>query len=78
MRWTGGALVGWAVLRAEVLPRWTGAALILAMALRIAPMALGLPEDTQMPGAFVQSLACLRMGVAVLRGHPAEARSARG
>jgi hypothetical protein len=63
-----GIAFGVAVVRARVLPRWTGDALILGMILMT--IATALPEVTQTAAAGVRDLAFAGMGVALVRyGH---------
>jgi hypothetical protein len=60
-----GIAFGVAVVRASVLPRWTGAALILGMILMTVGMAL--PDVAQTAAAGVRDLAFAGMGVALMR-----------
>jgi hypothetical protein len=60
-----GIAFGVAVLRARVLPRWTGAALILGMILMT--VATALPDVAQTAAAGVRDLAFAGMGLALVR-----------
>ena len=60
-----GVTFGVAVMRAHVLPRWTGITLILGMALMI--VTAGLPDATRTMAAGVRDLAFAGMGVSLLR-----------
>jgi hypothetical protein len=60
-----GVLFGVAVLRAGVLPRWTGAALIVGMVLMAATTAL--PDGVRTAAAGVRDLAFAAMGLALLQ-----------
>ncbi|CAN5741528.1 hypothetical protein BH10ACT1_BH10ACT1_01310 [soil metagenome] len=60
-----GVGFGVAVVRAQVLPRWTGWALVVGMALMAA--SVGAPEVAQTAAAGVRDLAFATMGVALLR-----------
>jgi hypothetical protein len=59
-----GLVFGYAVIRAGVLPRWTGALLILGMILMV--IASGLPAAAQTAAAAVRDTAFAGMGVALL------------
>jgi hypothetical protein len=60
-----GIAFGVAVVRARVLPRWTGGALILGMILMT--IATALPDIAQTAAAGVRDLAFTGMGVALVR-----------
>jgi hypothetical protein len=60
-----GIAFGVAVVRARVLPRWTGAALILGMILMT--VATALPDVAQTAAAGVRDLAFAGMGLALVR-----------
>jgi hypothetical protein len=60
-----GCLFGAAVIRAHVLPRWTGIALIAGMVLMA--VTASLPDVTQTMSAAVRDLAFAGMGLAVVR-----------
>lgn len=60
-----GVMFGVAVLRARVLPRWTGAALIAGMALLA--VTASLPDVVRTAAAGVRDLAFAGMGLALLR-----------
>jgi hypothetical protein len=60
-----GVLFGVGVLRARVLPRWTGVALIVGMVLMAATTAL--PDGVRTASAGVRDLAFAAMGLALLR-----------
>src|SRR6266545_3048136 len=62
----GGLAFGTAVIRARVLPAWTGLALIAGVVLVAA--ASGAPEIAQTASAGVRDLAFLGMGAALLSG----------
>lgn len=68
-----GISFGAAVIRAQVLPRWTGATLIVGMVLMA--VAAGLPDVTQTMSAAVRDLAFVGMGAAVLRRAQPQHRS---
>jgi hypothetical protein len=55
---------GWATIRAEVLPRWTGAALALGVVLVAATQ--GMPEGPQLVAVAVRDLGFAGMGAALL------------
>jgi hypothetical protein len=63
-----GIAFGVAVVRARVLPRWTGAALIGGMLLMT--VATALPDAAQTAAAGVRDLAFAGMGAALLRSRP--------
>jgi hypothetical protein len=69
-----GVGFGAAVVRAGVLPRWTGVTLIVGMVLMA--VTVGLPDVTQTMSAAVRDLAFVGMGAAVLRRAQPEHRSA--
>jgi hypothetical protein len=69
-----GVAFGAAVIRAQVLPRWTGITLIAGMVLMAATA--GLPDVTQTLSAAVRDLAFVGMGAAVLRRAQPQHRSA--
>jgi hypothetical protein len=69
-----GIAFGVAVVRARVLPRWTGAALILGMILMT--VAAALPDVAQTAAAGVRDLAFAGMGVALVR-HARPQRTSR-
>jgi hypothetical protein len=69
-----GVGFGAAVIRAQVLPRWTGITLIVGMVLMA--VTAGLPDVTQTMAAAVRDLAFVGMGAAVLRRAQPEHRSA--
>ena len=60
-----GIAFGVAIVRASVLPRWTGAALILGMILMTVGTAL--PDVAQTAAAGVRDLAFAGMGAALVR-----------
>jgi hypothetical protein len=60
-----GVMFGAAVIRAHVLPRWTGITLIVGMALMA--VTAGLPDVTRTLAAGVRDLAFAGMGVSLLR-----------
>lgn len=60
-----GVAFGLAIVRARVLPRWTGGALILGMILMT--VATALPDVAQTAAAGVRDLAFAGMGVALMR-----------
>jgi hypothetical protein len=59
-----GLFFGYAVVRAGVLPRWTGALLMLAMLLML--VATALPDVAQTAAAAVRDVAFAGMGAALL------------
>ena len=65
----GGIAFGTAVIRAGVLPRWTGICLIVGVVLVVA--ASGLPTIARAAAEGVQGAALIGMGMAVLRRTPA-------
>jgi hypothetical protein len=69
-----GVVFGAAVIRAHVLPRWTGITLIVGMVLMA--VSTSLPDVTQTMSAAVRDLAFAGMGAAVLRRAQPEHRSA--
>jgi hypothetical protein len=60
-----GIALGAAIVRARVLPRWTGVALIIGMILM--SVATVLPDVAETLAAGVRDLAFAGMGVALLR-----------
>jgi hypothetical protein len=60
-----GVVFGYAVIRARVVPRWTGALLIVAMLSMAA--GTGLPDAVQTGAAATRDVAFAAMGVALLR-----------
>lgn len=62
-----GVWLGFAVVRAGVVPRWTGAALILGVVAVASTQ--GLPESVQVAAAGVRALAFAGMGTAVFLRH---------
>jgi hypothetical protein len=64
-----GSAFGLAVIRADVLPRWTGAALIVGVVLVTASS--GLPEVVQTLAAGMRDLAFAGMGASLLSAHRA-------
>jgi hypothetical protein len=60
-----GVMFGAAVIRAEVLPRWTGIALIAGMVLMA--VTAGMPDVTRTMSAAIRDLAFAGMGAALLR-----------
>lgn len=69
-----GVAFGVAVVRAKVLPRWTGTALIAGMVLMA--VTTGLPEVVRTLSAGVRDLAFATMGASLLRGAPWSERQA--
>ena len=61
----GGIAFGLAVVRARVLPRWTGVCLMAGVLLVAA--ASGLPDTARTAAAAVPALAFIGMGIALLR-----------
>jgi hypothetical protein len=59
-----GLAFGWAVVRARVLPRWTGVMLMAGVVL--AAGSSGLPEVVQMVAAGVRAVAFAAMGISAL------------
>ncbi len=63
----GGLAFGLAVVRARVLPRWTGVCLMAGVVLVVA--ASGLPDIARTVAAAVPDAAFIGMGLALLSGH---------
>jgi hypothetical protein len=63
----GGLAFGWAVVRAGVLPRWTGVCLMAGVVLVVA--ASGLPDIARTVAAAVPAIAFIGMGAALVRGN---------
>jgi hypothetical protein len=61
----GGLAFGWAVVRAGVLPRWTGVCLMAGVVLVVA--ASGLPDIARTVAAAVPAIAFIGMGAALFR-----------
>lgn len=61
-----GLAFGVAVIRAEVLPRWTGVCLMAGVLL--VAITSGLPEVAQTAAAAVRDLAFIGMGASLWRG----------
>jgi hypothetical protein len=59
-----GLVFGYAVVRAGVLPRWTGALLMLGMLLMV--VATALPDVVQTGAAAIRDIAFAAMGAALL------------
>jgi hypothetical protein len=68
-----GVAFGAAVIRAQVLPRWTGITLIAGMVLMA--VTVSLPDVTQTMSAAVRDFAFAGMGAALLRRAQPEHRS---
>ncbi|MCW2750324.1 MAG: conserved rane protein of unknown function [Aeromicrobium sp.] len=68
-----GVVFGAAVIRAQVLPRWTGITLIVGMVLMA--VTVSLPDVTQTLSAAVRDLAFAGMGASVLRRAQSEHRA---
>ena len=68
-----GVMFGAAVIRAHVLPHWTGVTLIVGMVLMAVTVTL--PDVTQTMSAAVRDLAFAGMGIAVVRRAQPEHRS---
>jgi hypothetical protein len=66
----GGILFGVAVIRARVLPPWTGFALIAGVSLNLLVAVSPAPPILQTLGSAVRNSALIGMGVAVLRPQP--------
>jgi hypothetical protein len=62
----GGALFGVAVIRARVLPAWTGVTLIAGVALNLVVALSALPPILQAGGTLLRNIALIGMGVALL------------
>jgi hypothetical protein len=71
-----GAMFGVAVLRARVLPRWTGAALIAGMALLA--VTASLPDVVRTASAGLRDLAFAGMGLALLQRASRHGTTTRG
>jgi hypothetical protein len=63
-----GVAFGWAVVRARVLPRWSGALLMFGVG--FVSLSSGLPEPVQILAAGARDAAFVAMGVAVLAKRP--------
>lgn len=72
----GGIVFGAAVVRARVLPPWTGFALIAGVSLNLLVAVLPAPPIVQMVGSAVRNVAFIGMGVALLRPLPPSGRAA--
>lgn len=70
----GGLAFGWAVVRADVFPRWTGLALALSAVLVVA--VAGMPNLERTVANAVQDAAFIGMGVAVLAMRPHRSQKA--
>jgi len=67
----GGLLFGWSVMRAGVLPRWTGLLLMVGVVVNLAIAALPLPDISQIIGSTLRNIAFLGMAIALLKPQPA-------
>ena len=63
----GGLLFGAAIIRAQVLPRWTGWLLIFGVSLNLLFRLLAFPDLTQIIGSTIRNVAFIGMGIAILR-----------
>ena len=63
----GGILFGMAVIKAGVLPRWTGCLLILGVSLNLLFFLLAFPDLSHIISSIVRNIAFIGMGVAILR-----------
>jgi hypothetical protein len=72
----GGIIFGAAVIRARVLPPWTGFALIAGVSLNLLVAVLPAPPIVQTVGSAVRNVAFIGMGVALLRPLPPSRRAA--
>jgi hypothetical protein len=71
----GGVLFGVAVVRARVLPAWTGIALVAGVAVNLL-LALGAaPPISQIAGTLVRNVAIMGMGASLLRERQPEVAS---
>ena len=61
----GGILFGMAVIKAGVLPKWTGWLLILGVSLNLLFRLLAFPDLSQIIGSIVRNIAFVGMGVAI-------------
>jgi hypothetical protein len=66
----GGILFGTAVIRARVLPPWTGAVLIAGVSLNLLVALSPMPPIVQTVGSAVRNVALIGMGVALLGSSP--------
>jgi hypothetical protein len=66
----GAILFGWAVVKAGVLPRWTGLLLIGGMVLQLVIFATGAHAAAQYSGGTLRNVAFVGMGAALLLGSP--------
>lgn len=67
----GGLLFGGSVMRAGVLPRWTGLLLMVGVVVNLAIAALPLPDISQIIGSTLRNIAFLGMAIALLKPQPA-------
>ena len=63
----GGILFSIAVIRAKVLPIWTGWLLILGVSLNLLFHLLAFPDLSQIIGSIVRNIALVGMGIAILK-----------
>lgn len=63
----GGLLFGWSVMRAKVLPSWTGLTLMVGVVVNLVMNASPLPEISQVLGSTLRNIAFIGMGWALLR-----------
>ena len=63
----GGILFGVAVIKARVLPRWTGWLLIIGVSLNLLFRLLAFPDLSQIIGSIVRNIAFVGMGLAILQ-----------
>ncbi len=63
----GGILFGIALIRARILPRWTGWLLILGVSLNLLCHLLAFPDLSQIIGSIVRNIAFVGMGIAILK-----------
>ena len=62
----GGLLFGASVIRAKVLPRWTGIMLIVGVILNLLLRLLAFPDLTQIVGSTIRNIALIGMGITIL------------
>jgi hypothetical protein len=67
-----GSASGWQVIRAGILPRWTGVALGVGVVAVAATQAA--PEGVQLVAARIRAVAFAGMGIALTSGHRAAQR----
>jgi hypothetical protein len=64
----GGALFGMGIIRAQILPIWTGFTLIISVVLALVINLMELPDIFQVASSAIRNIAFIGMGFAVLKG----------